>query len=44
MAAVDQALDRGIATESKFLAAAKARGERVERLVRKLSRGGAVRD
>jgi hypothetical protein len=34
MAAVTQALDRGMATESKLLAAAKARGGRVERLVR----------
>jgi predicted transcriptional regulator of viral defense system len=34
MAAVSQALDRGMATESKLLATAKARGGRVERLVR----------
>jgi predicted transcriptional regulator of viral defense system len=33
LAAVDQALDRGMTTESKLLAAAKARGGRVERLV-----------
>ncbi|MGA8657335.1 MAG: hypothetical protein WB586_14410, partial [Chthoniobacterales bacterium] len=33
LAAVDQALDRGMATESKLLAAARARGGRVERLV-----------
>jgi predicted transcriptional regulator of viral defense system len=33
-AAVDQALDRGITTRSKLLGAAKARGGRVERLVR----------
>jgi len=34
MAAVGQALDRGMATKSKLLAVAKARGGRVERLVR----------
>ncbi len=34
MAAVGQALDRGIATRSKLLGAARARGGRVERLVR----------
>lgn len=34
IAAVDQALDRGMATEAKLLATAKARGGRVERLVR----------
>jgi hypothetical protein len=34
MAAVGQALDRGMATEAKLLATAKARGGRVERLVR----------
>jgi predicted transcriptional regulator of viral defense system len=34
MAAVGQALDRGIATRSKFLRAARVRGGRVERLVR----------
>jgi predicted transcriptional regulator of viral defense system len=33
-AAVGQALDRGIATRSKLLGAARARGGRVERLVR----------
>jgi predicted transcriptional regulator of viral defense system len=33
LAAVDHALDRGMATESKLVAAAKARGGRVERLV-----------
>ena len=36
VAAVGQALDRGMATESKLLAAAKARGGRVERLVRQV--------
>lgn len=35
-AAVGQALDRGIATKSKLLAVAKARGGRVERLVRQV--------
>jgi len=34
--AVEQALDRGMATESKLLASAKARGGRVERLVRQV--------
>jgi predicted transcriptional regulator of viral defense system len=34
MAAVGQALDRGMATESKLLGVAKTRGGRVERLVR----------
>jgi predicted transcriptional regulator of viral defense system len=34
IAAVEQALDRGMATEAKLLASAKARGGRVERLVR----------
>jgi predicted transcriptional regulator of viral defense system len=34
MAAVAQALDRGMATESKLLGVAKTRGGRVERLVR----------
>src|SRR5208282_277220 len=34
VAAVGQALDRGMATKSKLLAVAKARGGRVERLVR----------
>jgi predicted transcriptional regulator of viral defense system len=34
MAAVAQAVDRGMATGSKLLAAAKGRGERVERLIR----------
>jgi hypothetical protein len=34
MAAVGHALDRGMATEAKLLATAKARGGRVERLVR----------
>jgi predicted transcriptional regulator of viral defense system len=33
-AAVGQALDRGVATRSKLLAAARARGGRVERVVR----------
>ena len=32
--AIKQALDRGLATRSKFLGAARARGGRVERLVR----------
>lgn len=36
IAAVSQALDRGIATKSSLLAAAKARGGRVERLVRQV--------
>jgi predicted transcriptional regulator of viral defense system len=36
VAAIGQALDRGIATESKLLAAAKARSSRVERLVRQV--------
>jgi predicted transcriptional regulator of viral defense system len=36
MAAINQALDRGMATEPKLLAAAKARGGRVERLVRQV--------
>jgi predicted transcriptional regulator of viral defense system len=35
-AAVGQALDRGMATKSKLLAVAKARGGRVERLVRQV--------
>jgi predicted transcriptional regulator of viral defense system len=35
-AAVEQALDRGMASESKLLASAKARGGRVERLVRQV--------
>lgn len=35
-AAVGQALDRGMATKSKLRAAAKARGGRVERLVRQV--------
>jgi predicted transcriptional regulator of viral defense system len=34
VAAIGQALDRGMATESKLLAAARVRGGRVERLVR----------
>jgi predicted transcriptional regulator of viral defense system len=34
IAAVNQALDRGMATEAKLLANAKSRGGRVERLVR----------
>jgi predicted transcriptional regulator of viral defense system len=34
MAAIGQALDRGMATESKLLAAARVRGTRVESLVR----------
>ncbi len=36
LAATGQALDRGIATQSKLLRAAKARGGRVERLVRQV--------
>jgi len=36
MAAVSQALDRGMATESKLLGVAKTRGGRVERLVRQV--------
>ena len=36
MAAVGQALDRGMATESKLLGVAKTRGGRVERLVRQV--------
>ena len=36
VAAVGQALDRGMATKSKLLAVAKARGGRVERLVRQV--------
>ncbi len=36
MAAISQALKRAIATESELLAAAKARGGRVERLVRQV--------
>jgi predicted transcriptional regulator of viral defense system len=36
IAAVGQALDRGMATKSKLLAVAKARGGRVERLVRQV--------
>jgi predicted transcriptional regulator of viral defense system len=36
MAAVSQALDRGMATESKLLGVAKTRGGRVERLVRQI--------
>ncbi len=36
MAAVVQALDRGMATESKLLGVAKTRGGRVERLVRQV--------
>ena len=36
MVAISQALDRGTATESKLHAAAKARGGRVERLVRQV--------
>jgi predicted transcriptional regulator of viral defense system len=35
IAAVDQALDRGMATEAKLIANAKSRGGRVERLVRR---------
>jgi predicted transcriptional regulator of viral defense system len=34
MAAIGQALDRGLATRSKLLRAARARGSRLERLVR----------
>ena len=34
MSAIGQALNRGIATQSKLLSAARARGGRVERLVR----------
>jgi hypothetical protein len=36
IAAVGQALDRGMATESKLLGVAKTRGGRVERLVRQV--------
>jgi len=36
MAAIRQALDRGMATQSKLLSAAKARGGTVERLVRQV--------
>lgn len=38
IAAIGQAFDRGIITEAKLLAAAKARGGRVERLIRQVMR------
>jgi predicted transcriptional regulator of viral defense system len=43
IAAVAQAIDRGMATEAKLLAAAKARGGRVERLVRQALEEGSSR-